>query len=232
VPGSAARSHTSPSRRPPGVPPGRTLATGASGRRSCVRARRLRLFIALDLPADVRHEVDAWGRKALADSALRRVPLENLNIALLFLGHRPEPQVKRIMVAIEDFFEGRGRRWSNCASPKRGPNRGRPRLFALPALSPEAEILQVGLRALLGHRRLYRPEADERAFWPHVTVARVRPVGCGSRRPMTLHALPSGPLPQTVTDPFRGESVSLYRSDLRPAGVCHILLGRVGLTRA
>jgi len=213
------------------VPPGRTLALGASGRRPCARARRPRLFIALDLPADVRHEVDAWGREALADSALRRVPPERLNIVLLVLGRRPEPQVKRIVVALEDFFGGLRAPLVELGEPEARPKQGRPRLFALPVLSPEAEILQVGLRALLGHRGLYRPESDEPAFWPHVTVARFRSAGCGSRRPMSLPAPANGPLPRTVTDPCWVESVSLYRSDLQPAGVRHVLLGRVELAR-
>jgi RNA 2',3'-cyclic 3'-phosphodiesterase len=185
--------------------------------------------IALDLPADVRDEIGAWGQKGLSDPALRRIAPENLNITLLFLGHRPEGQVERIMAGIKTFFEGLGAPWLELRNPESRPTRGRPRLFALPAISPETEVMQVGLRALLTDRALYRAEPDGRAFWPHVTVARVRPLAGSSRRPMPVQEPPSGPLPRTVTDPCWGEGVSLYRSDLRPTGAVYTRLGRVDL---
>ena len=62
--------------------------------------------------------------------------------------------------------------------------KGRPRLYAVGAQSDGAVALQAELSAALEAERFYEPE--QRAFWPHVTVARVRserqPPGAGERR--------------------------------------------------
>jgi 2'-5' RNA ligase len=79
----------------------------------------------------------------------------------------------------------------------------------------------------LVNRGLYEPE--QRPFWPHLTVARVRAEKRGSRRRMRVDRPPTAPLPASLTEPFWAESVGLYRSDLHPEGARHTLLGKVGL---
>jgi 2'-5' RNA ligase len=188
---------------------------------------RLRLFVALDLPRAAKRAVYAWGTQALTDPALRQVPAENLRITLVYLGHRLEEQVPRIVAALRDFCEGMAPPLVELRDPEQRPERGRSRLYTLPANSPGAEIIQVGLRELLSNRGLH--EHDQRPFWPHVTVARVRSEKRGSRGRMRVEHPPSGPLPPSLTEPFWGESVGLYRSDLHPEGVSHTPLGKVGL---
>ena len=54
---------------------------------------KLRLFVALDLPAPARAALAAF-RAAAADPAIwRPVPDEALHLTLAFLGHRPEADV-------------------------------------------------------------------------------------------------------------------------------------------
>ena len=56
---------------------------------------KLRLFVALDLPAPARAALAAF-RAAAADPAVwRPVPDEALHLTLAFLGHRPEADVER-----------------------------------------------------------------------------------------------------------------------------------------
>ena len=189
--------------------------------------QRLRLLIALDLPAAVRLGLDAWSREALTDPALRRIDASNLRMVLNFLGHRPEAEVDRVMAAIRQVCEDAPAPLIELRAPEPRPSRGRPRVLALPAHSPGAEIVQFGLRAVLAD--LGRDEPASRPFWPHVTVARVRPEGGGSRRPMRVRALPSGPLPAPLLEPFHAASVGLYRSDLHPRGARHTCLGKIEL---
>src|ERR1044071_3383375 len=131
---------------------------------------RARLFVALDLPEAVREGIGAWGQEALANPALRPVPVENLHITLAFLGYRPEEDAELVANAIAQSVAPAP--LVELLDPAPRPPRGRPRLFALPVLSPGAEQLQARLSENLISERFYEPE--KRPFWPHVTVARVR----------------------------------------------------------
>ena len=51
---------------------------------------KARLFVALDLPDDVRAGIAAWQAKALGDPALRPMRAEALHVTLCFLAHRAE----------------------------------------------------------------------------------------------------------------------------------------------
>src|SRR5688572_3655658 len=57
---------------------------------------RGRLFVALDLPADVREGLVDWQQAELTDPTLRVVPAENLHITLVFLGWQAEKDFERI----------------------------------------------------------------------------------------------------------------------------------------
>lgn len=188
-----------------------------------LKSPRARMFVALDLPDAVRDGLGAWGRAELADPALRPVRPEFLHVTLAFLGYRPEKEAETVAAALAE-----------CAGPAplvelgevaaRPPRR--PRLFALPAHSPGAELMQARLSELLAAERVYKPE--KRPFWPHVTVARVRPEGRGSRRPMRVLHWP-GELPQGLSGPFHGVRLTLYRSELQPQGARYVPMAQVEL---
>lgn len=201
--------------------------TGGNGGANPGRGR-VRLLVALDLPEVVRSEVEAWQQQALTDPALRHN--RGLRIVLMFLGHRPEREVIRYLEAIRQL----------CASAPaplvelgdvvaKGPAPDLPRVFALPVRSPETEVLQIGLRSVLAIKGLYIYEPRERAFWPHLTVARVRTADHKSRQPEAVRDLPDRPIPASLRDPFEGRSVGLYRSEMRPCGARYSLLGKADL---
>ena len=74
--------------------------------------------------------------------------------------------------------------------------------------------------------RFYEPE--RRPFWPHLTVARVRPEGRGSKRPRRVERPPGG-LPQALLQPARAVRLALYRSELKPQGAQYTPLAQVKL---
>jgi 2'-5' RNA ligase len=182
------------------------------------------MFVALDLPERIRKDIVAWGEAELTNPALRRVPLESLHVTLAFLGDRPLSDVRPIAEVIEwaaehpvpmELGDSVGR-----------PTRGRPRLIALPVLGEPIGKLEDILGRILAFEGLYEPE--KRPFWPHVTVARVRNEGGGSRRPMQVD-IPAGPAPTKRTGWFDGVRISLYRSELQPSGARYIPLAQVQL---
>ena len=185
--------------------------------------KRLRLFIALDLPAEVRRGIVRWGDRELGDPALRPVPEEALHMTLAFLGPRPESEVEPLARIVGGLRHPAPRLVLTGVSRVGGR---RPRLFALDAEAPEAAGLQAELVGAGIKAGLIEPE--ERPFWPHVTVARVRSDGRGSRRPARVTKPPGG-LPEDLRKPFRAVRVTLYRSLTGPAGAEYVPLAQVEL---
>jgi 2'-5' RNA ligase len=182
------------------------------------------LFVALDLPGRVRAGIGAWAQGALADPALRPVGIESLHITLAFLGYLAEKEIPRLgeIVAASRVPAPS----IALGDPVPRPERGRPRLFALPVESPGAIALQAELERKLVAARLYAPE--KRPFWPHVTVARVRREARGSQRPASA-ARPPGELPQGLMQPFDAVRIVLYLSQIQPRGAQYTPLAQVEL---
>jgi 2'-5' RNA ligase len=190
-----------------------------------LKSPRARLFVALDLPAEMRAGIEKWGRKALADPALRRVASESLHVTLVFLGYRPEREIGRIGEIVESL-EGPAPR-IELRDPVARPPRGRARLYALPIESRGVISLRADLEAKLASERLHEPE--KRLFWPHLTVARVRPEARGSKRPRRVES-PPGPFPEAIQRTcVRAVRASLYRSELKPQGAQYTPLAHVDL---
>lgn len=192
--------------------------------RERLKSPRARLFVALDLPDETREGIVAWGREALVDPALRPVASEALHITLAFLGHVPEKETEQIAAAVRD--NAGPAPWVELRDPEQRPPRGRARVYALPALSPGTEALQAGVAHGLEEAGLYKPE--KRSFWPHVTVARVRPEARGSRRPAVV-SKPPGKLPERLLEAQICRRMTLYRSELKPTGAQYVPLAHVEL---
>jgi 2'-5' RNA ligase len=189
------------------------------------KSNRVRLFVALDLPATVRAGIGAWGERELADPALRRSREESLHVTFAFLGSRDEAEVEPIAAAVR-ASAGAPAPLVQLCHPEQRPPRGKPRIFALPVISAGAEQLQAEVADRLVEAGFY--EAEKRAFWPHVTVARVRT----ERGRPTAVANSPGPLPAGLLEPFYGVRMTLYRSQLQPSGARYAPLAQVELPGA
>jgi RNA 2',3'-cyclic 3'-phosphodiesterase len=187
---------------------------------------RARLFVALDLPDELRGGIVAWGRRELRDPALRVVAPESLHVTLAFLGYLPEKEIGKLAEIVRGLEAMAST--LQLEDPVAKPSLRRARLFALPAFAPTAVPLQRELERKLVAERLFRPE--KRPFWPHVTVARVRSAGRGSRRPAMVERPPAG-LPKGLLEPALCVRVTLYRSVLQPQGSRYTPLAQVELSR-
>jgi 2'-5' RNA ligase len=177
---------------------------------------RARLFVALDLPEHGRAALVEWQARALADrDDLRAVTPEALHVTLAFLGHRPETEIGPIAAAAGSAVADLPPAHLTPLAAKPVPRR-RPRLFALD-LSDEgdrAKALQAVLARALEAGGFYSPE--QRAFWPHVTVARV---GRAARSVAPVTVPPPA-------EPFLADEVVLFRSHLGRGPARYAALGR------
>ncbi|MBS1885026.1 MAG: RNA 2',3'-cyclic phosphodiesterase [Actinobacteria bacterium] len=189
------------------------------------KPQKQRVFVALDLPEAVRAGVAAWGGRELVDPALRPVRQESLHVTLVFLGHREAAEVERVAAVVRE--SGGPAPQMRLEGPISLPRRRRASLFALPAPSAAASELQAVLEERLVAIGLHA--AEKRDFWPHVTVARVRAEGRGSRRPAPVVKRP-GDLPEGLKKPFLGVRLTLYRSELQPGGSRYVPLAQVELS--
>ena len=193
-----------------------------------LKSPRARLFVALDLPQDVRAGLVNWQQTALADPALRIVAPDALHITLVFLGYQAEKEVKAI--ARSAFaVPAEAPAVELAAEPVGIPRGKRPRLIAVAANSEGTVALQKQVEERLMQSGFYEPE--KRAFWPHLTVARVRPEAPGSRKPALITTQPH-PLPEHMFRFFRPTRLVLFKSHLRRTGAEYEAMAELELTTA
>jgi len=177
----------------------------------------LRLFVALEPPEALRDELALWARRALGRSpAARRIASESLHVTLCFLGEQPPGAVAEIAALlagmIEPFF-----RVEELAvgAPAWLPPR-RPRVLAVEVGDPDGTLhaLHEGLSSELAACLAWRPRHER--FRPHITLARMR---AGSERAREL--------PPTPPVTFTPTALTLFRSDLDPAGAVYTALASI-----
>ena len=187
-------------------------------------AARTRLFVALELPEQVRAALAAWGAGVAADvhgeRALRVLPPESLHVTLCFLGWRDEGHVEAIAaVALGAVPAGAPAPPLALGAPAWLPRR-RPRVLAVDLADDGGALagLQARVSDALESDAGFEPE--KRPFRPHVTVARV---------PRGARVNASDELAAPAPLQFAGAAVTLYRSRLSRAGAQYEPLARAEL---
>jgi RNA 2',3'-cyclic 3'-phosphodiesterase len=162
----------------------------------------MRLFIAIELPEDVRRDLGRLQEVLRADAHAGAqkaawVRPQNLHITLKFLGETSDDQAARLCAALREvpFEGGIHLRWSNLLClPLRGPVR----IIAI-ALAGDLEPLcqlQGQVEAVCDQMGFGR---ENRRYLPHVTIARCRPPLPPLRRqPLIDRAAASAPSPFEV----------------------------------
>jgi RNA 2',3'-cyclic 3'-phosphodiesterase len=185
-----------------------------------VSGPRARMFLALDLPEEVRDRLVEW-RDLILDGRrdVRPVRPEALHVTLVFLGWQDESAAERIADAAFGSLPAAPTPRLAATGVRAVPPRGT-RLFALDLDDEDgrAGALQEAMSRALEAGRWYRPE--KRPFWPHVTLARVKRDARAGRLEE-----PEAPPP----GPFEAGDVTLYRSTLRPQGALYEPLARTRL---
>jgi RNA 2',3'-cyclic 3'-phosphodiesterase len=172
--------------------------------------------VALDLPQPARAELARWRDAATNDRPeLRAVPDEQLHVTLMFLGATPSVAVGDLWELVSGAAAGLEAAVLTPLGVKAVPAR-RPRLFALDLADAEDRAGRLHGQVTRALGRL-----DERPFWPHVTLARVRR-GARARPLAVADAMPF--------DSFIPTALTLYRSQPSAGGARYTPLESVPLT--
>ena len=173
---------------------------------------RLRLFIALPLPAPALSALERWQGEALASAERARVlPRENLHVTVAFLGGRPAGDVAPIVEAMRDSVARAG---TLVLTPSRYRETRSVGMVVLEDEGGRAARLAGRLFRRLERLGVY--ERERRPWLPHVTVLRFR------ERPRLAVEPPA-------LGPVSPSEVALYHSVLRRDGAQYEIVESVAL---
>jgi len=189
----------------------------------------MRLFIAADLPDSVRDALAAEQKRisaALAGSgsSLKWVKPEHAHLTLVFIGNVEDARVHAVTDAVavdvetppfEAAFEGAGV----------FPPRGAPRVLWIGVAAGARELSNLQ-RILAARIAALRLPVEDRAFHPHLTLARWRESRSADRKRALVAAR------RGVVARAQISGATLYHSRLSPAGPTYTALARANLTES
>ncbi|HJT88898.1 MAG TPA: RNA 2',3'-cyclic phosphodiesterase [Bryobacteraceae bacterium] len=182
----------------------------------------MRLFTGLDLPAEVVGNLRKLIERLRPTARIHWSPPENLHITTKFIGEWPEERLEELKSVLGSL---EGRQPISVDIHKLGffPNPNSPRVFWCGIEAPGLEDLASATdraTAALGI------PAEQRAFSPHLTLARIK------------ERLDLQPLRETIAvlssldfGRFEVRSFFLYQSRLRPSGSVYTKLAEFPLSK-
>ena len=187
----------------------------------------IRAFIAIELPSEVRSEVERTQRalkSTIPTGLIRWTPPEQIHLTLKFLGNIPADSAPELETALRRACTGMVP-FELCAEGLGGfPDLRRPRVLWI-GVGGALDALQQ-LQAAIARETDRWGEREERAFHPHLTWGRVR-----TTRKRELDDL--GAAIRSVFaarwGSWRVTRVDLMRSELDPDGARHCCLATVPL---
>jgi 2'-5' RNA ligase len=189
----------------------------------------VRAFVALETPPEIQqalHQISADLKAKLKGLPLRWVAVENIHLTLKFLGDIWEDNIK----AISDLLLAKTKSVPTFEIELGGlgvfPNPRKPTVIWVGVAAPEILTdLQKLLETELSQLGL---PAEQRPFSPHLTLARVR----REARTADLQRIGEIIASTRIAAPAEGriDSVTLFRSDLKPSGAVYNALFRSPLS--
>ena len=192
-----------------------------------VRVDKLRLFIAIEIPAEVRRRLAEIEKELMASGAdVKWVPEGNFHATLKFLGYVDEDRVEQVSRAVESAVKDSSAFEAALSGVGAFPNPRRPSVVWVGITSGVEEMKALAAKvedALepLGFAR------EERPFSAHITLGRTRsPRNADKLREIIER------LREENVGPFEVEGVAVMKSDLRPTGPTYTCMADFGFRNA
>jgi len=170
-----------------------------------------RLFIAINLPDEVKRKLVEWRGKWDFDKRyINWVIKKNIHITLIFIGYVDNDETYRIAKIIGEVAKKHQPFYINLEKIIAGPPNATPRMFWVEGeKSQELANLQMDLENALSFGGNYKKEA--RAFRPHITLARFK-------YEVTKKIREMGSVEEKINYQIPVDSIELMQSDLRRTG--------------
>jgi 2'-5' RNA ligase len=184
---------------------------------------QMRLFTGIDLPGEVIGNLDLLMRRLRPTARLQWSPIENFHITTKFIGEWAEGRLEELNAALRGLP---GQDAVRVAIRKLGffPNPHAPRVFwAGIEASPELAALAAGTEGALAALGVGR---EERAFSPHLTLARIK-----DRVPMEPLREAMARLPSLEFGEFAADRFFLYASRRSPSGSVYTKISEFPITK-
>jgi 2'-5' RNA ligase len=183
----------------------------------------IRAFIAIDLSADIRRELDRLSnqlRQQMKALPVRWVPAGNIHLTLKFLGNVSPATLETLQNALQAEAARYAPFELRVGELGAFPSNRRPRVVWVNAFAPaELNQLQRGVEEQ-ANRLGYAPE--ERGFTPHLTLGRVSRNANNSEIQRIGQALDTIQVGELGV--MQVQDVRLFRSDLQPTGAVYTCL--------
>ncbi len=184
----------------------------------------MRLFIAIEIPEEIKRGISAIQeqlRRSGADATWTRP--EGIHLTLKFLGEVAEAKVPDIKNAMTGAVQGIAGFRLEAAGAGAFPNNKSPRVLWL-GVRGDVERLAALQSMVEGAMVKLGFDPDDRAFSPHLTLARIKYLRPKFSWPQAI---------ETIKDVKLGgmdvTAVSLMKSELKPSGAVYTEMGRVEL---
>lgn len=177
----------------------------------------LRTFIAVDIPAELRHVIQQKTnslRATLGVSSVRWVAAENIHLTLKFLGDVSPANVDvltQLLRAEADIIPAFDMQIGGLGS---FPSLRRPRVLFIGIQAPA--LLEALFRGIESACARLGYESETRGFSPHLTIGRMKQDMSASDQQKIRGALADFHIDSLGT--ARVDSVHLYKSELKPNG--------------
>ncbi len=185
----------------------------------------IRAFIAIELPEPLQRDLDKIAvplRRQMVDLPLRWVKIPNIHLTLKFLGQTQQQDIPRISAALQSRAEQAPPFEVQITELGAFPNPQKPLVLWVGLTEPEALTqLQRGIEADMVDLG-FAPEGRE--FTPHLTLARARRDHREANLKRMGGLLATAQVPASA--PVSVESITLFRSDLKPGGSVYNPLAR------
>ena len=184
----------------------------------------IRAFIAISLPSSVK-ELALQVRERFRDcgKTVRWIDPKNVHLTIRFLGDIPEEKIEPVGQAIEKAVEHFPPFQMKIDGIGAFPNLRHPRVIWMGVAEPTATLIHIEAKisenlAELGLSR------DKKKFSPHITLGRVK---SNEKKALLSKIIQSQELPGCLE--IHVKSVELFKSELKPTGAIHSVLGRFNL---
>ena len=180
--------------------------------------KRHRVFVAINLPADIRKELSAYSEKWL-DLPAKWTPRDNIHITLEFLGNLTDEEAGEVCVIAKEVADRHSCFSLNLNRILYGPPKKMPprMVWAEGDKSKELAELREDLEESITEKISFVPE--NRTFAPHVTLARISAWEFRAIEPEERPEINEG-----IDLLFTVESIEVMESEMKREGPVYTVL--------